>query len=97
MNKHQENLVGYLKEFSDYFIGSLSSSSEKFIYIQDVFPLICDFLSKSISRDMNNYVPRSAGYERLIDMLIELKNTKAESEFAITLLNVINGVKRPQS
>jgi hypothetical protein len=95
MNKHQENLVQYLTDYADYFVETLmASQTQAMMFIQEVFPLISDFLEKSIKRELDQYAPKSPGYNRLVDMLIELKITPDDSEVAQKLITTINGVYR---
>jgi hypothetical protein len=95
MNKHREHLVQYLIDSAGQIIEKiLSVQTETIMEVREVFPLIRDFLEDAIKQEINNYKPKTEGYDRLVDMLIELKITKSGDDTYRALIDAFNGTYR---
>jgi len=93
LSKHQVNLVEFFNMNSTkFFQYLLNYTDDKVMVIDDFYPLISEFLDRELRAEMVLYVPRTRGYERMIDMLIEVHIIKAKSEPHVTLVKLARGI-----
>jgi hypothetical protein len=94
LTRFQADLISYLRQNAELILDHIfHAQTSQYTLIDDILPLIRDYLDLALKKDISLHEPRSVGYHRFQDILIELH--VAKGKFAETLrkeIHYLNGL-----
>jgi hypothetical protein len=96
LSTHQRNVVSFFKSNSTGFIEFLLNTTDnQLTLIEDFFPHVVKFLDRELRQEVVIYQYQSQGYNRVIDMLIEVHIVGRDSETGENLIREAKAIFHP--
>jgi hypothetical protein len=92
LNRYQNNVIVFFRAYAELFVRQLLVSlPDNYTFVTDILPKIVDFIDNQIKKEMALHDVKSEGYNRYLDMLIEIHSPLSD-EFKTAIVEQINDV-----